>query len=175
MVAAFRLDVFDQLQAIEQADSGLLRTMVMRSPAEPTLVYVLVVFESQEKARARESGILGASGSWSEFGQRWGTSWMARPSFSTSTWCGTNLRWRPRPRSNVSHSPRRLPDRFDAALCQFGSDVACEQFLGSTDISHRCIEVREGTTAHERVSLFTGGQFSKWQHGRRDPRGVPRE
>ena len=48
------LDVFDQLKAIEQPDSGLLRTMVMRSPAEPTQVYVLVVFESQEKARARE-------------------------------------------------------------------------------------------------------------------------
>jgi quinol monooxygenase YgiN len=48
------LDVFDQLRAIEQADSGLLRTMVMRSPTQPTLVYVLVVFESEEKARARE-------------------------------------------------------------------------------------------------------------------------
>lgn len=48
------LDVFDQLRAIEQADSGLLKTMVMRSSAEPSQVYVLVVFESQEKARARE-------------------------------------------------------------------------------------------------------------------------
>ena len=48
------LDVFDQLRAIEQADSGLLRTMVMRSQADPTLVYALVVFESEEKARARE-------------------------------------------------------------------------------------------------------------------------
>ena len=48
------LDVFEQLQAIEQADSGLLRTMVMRSQADPSLVYVLVVFDSEEKARARE-------------------------------------------------------------------------------------------------------------------------
>jgi quinol monooxygenase YgiN len=48
------LDVFEQLQAIEQADSGLVRTMVMRSQADPTLVYVLVVFDSEEKARARE-------------------------------------------------------------------------------------------------------------------------
>jgi quinol monooxygenase YgiN len=48
------LDVFEQLNAIEQADSGLLRTMVMRSQADPTLVYVLVVFDSEEKARARE-------------------------------------------------------------------------------------------------------------------------
>ena len=48
------LDVIDQLRAIEQADSGLLRTMVMRSQADPTLVFVLVVFDSEEKARARE-------------------------------------------------------------------------------------------------------------------------
>ncbi len=48
------LDVFDQLRAIEQPDSGLVRTMVMRSQSDPSLVYVLVVFESEEKARARE-------------------------------------------------------------------------------------------------------------------------
>ena len=48
------LAVLDQLHAIEQADSGLLRTTVMRSQADPTVVYVLVVFESEEKARARE-------------------------------------------------------------------------------------------------------------------------
>ncbi|MGZ4588714.1 MAG: antibiotic biosynthesis monooxygenase family protein [Mycobacteriaceae bacterium] len=48
------LDVFEQLRAIEQADSGLLRTTVMRSQADPSLVYVLVVFDSEEKARARE-------------------------------------------------------------------------------------------------------------------------
>ncbi len=48
------LDVFEQLQAIEQADSGLIRTTVMQSQADPTVLYVLVVFESEEKARARE-------------------------------------------------------------------------------------------------------------------------
>jgi quinol monooxygenase YgiN len=48
------LDVFEQLQAIEQADSGLLKTMVMRSQADPSLVYVLVLFDSEDKARARE-------------------------------------------------------------------------------------------------------------------------
>lgn len=48
------LDVFEQLHAIEQADSGLLKTMVMRSQADPTLVFVLVVFDSEEKARTRE-------------------------------------------------------------------------------------------------------------------------
>jgi heme-degrading monooxygenase HmoA len=48
------LDVFEQLQAIEQADSGLSRTMVMRSQADPTVVFVLVLFDSEEKARERE-------------------------------------------------------------------------------------------------------------------------
>ena len=48
------LDVFEQLRAIEQADSGLMRTMVMRSQADPNLVYALVVFDSEQKARARE-------------------------------------------------------------------------------------------------------------------------
>ena len=48
------LDVFEQVRALEQADSGLLKTMVMRSQADPTQVYVLVAFESEEKARARE-------------------------------------------------------------------------------------------------------------------------
>lgn len=48
------LGVFEQLQAIEQADSGLSRTLVMRSQADPNLVYVLVLFDSEEKARTRE-------------------------------------------------------------------------------------------------------------------------
>lgn len=48
------LHVFEQLQGIEQADSGLRRTMVMRSKADPTVVFVLVLFDSEEKARARE-------------------------------------------------------------------------------------------------------------------------
>jgi len=45
----------------------------VRSPSEPTLVHVLVVFESQEKARARNT-ILDASRGWNEFGQRRETS-----------------------------------------------------------------------------------------------------
>ncbi|HEY8728403.1 MAG TPA: antibiotic biosynthesis monooxygenase [Acidothermaceae bacterium] len=48
------LNAFAQLRAIEQTDSGLVRTTVMRSQADPTVMYVLVVFESEEKARARE-------------------------------------------------------------------------------------------------------------------------
>ena len=48
------LNVFEQLHAIEQPDSGLVRTTIMRSQADPTQVYVLVVFDSEERARARE-------------------------------------------------------------------------------------------------------------------------
>ena len=43
-----------QLQAIEQPDSGLLRTMVLQDQKDPDHFYTLVVFESEEKARARE-------------------------------------------------------------------------------------------------------------------------
>jgi heme-degrading monooxygenase HmoA len=46
--------VFEQLQALEQPGSGLLRTMTMRDQSDPSQVYVLIVFESEEKARARE-------------------------------------------------------------------------------------------------------------------------
>ena len=48
------LSVFGQLHALEQPDSGLLRTIVMRSQSDPAQVFVLVLFESEEKARARE-------------------------------------------------------------------------------------------------------------------------
>lgn len=43
-----------QLRAAEQPGSGLLRTLVMQDQADPHRVYTLVVFESEEKARARE-------------------------------------------------------------------------------------------------------------------------
>lgn len=48
------LEVFEQLGAIEQEDSGLVQTLVMRSQADPTEVFVVVVFESEEKARTRD-------------------------------------------------------------------------------------------------------------------------
>lgn len=48
------LDILAQLRAIEQPDSGLLRTTAMRDQKDPDLVYLMVVFESEEKARARE-------------------------------------------------------------------------------------------------------------------------
>lgn len=43
-----------QLRAAEQPGSGLLRTLVMQDQADPSRVFTLVVFESEEKARARE-------------------------------------------------------------------------------------------------------------------------
>jgi quinol monooxygenase YgiN len=44
----------ERLRAAEQSGSGLLRTIVMRDQKEPDQCYTLVVFESEEKARARE-------------------------------------------------------------------------------------------------------------------------
>ena len=45
----------EQLRAFEQPDSGLLRTIVMQDQKDPARVFVLVVLESEEKARAREN------------------------------------------------------------------------------------------------------------------------
>jgi hypothetical protein len=44
----------EQLQAVEQPGSGLLRTMIMQDQKDPEQFFTLVVFESEEKARARE-------------------------------------------------------------------------------------------------------------------------
>ena len=44
----------DQLQAAEQPNSGLLRSTAMRDQDDPGRVLMLVVFESEEHARARE-------------------------------------------------------------------------------------------------------------------------
>jgi quinol monooxygenase YgiN len=43
-----------QIRAAEQPGSGLVRTLVMRDQSDPSRVYTLVVFESEEQARARE-------------------------------------------------------------------------------------------------------------------------
>jgi len=45
---------YQQLQAVEQPGSGLVRSTAMRDQKDPSSVYMLVVFESEEKARARE-------------------------------------------------------------------------------------------------------------------------
>ena len=46
--------LFDQLKATEQPGSGLLRSTAFRDQNDPSRLYMLVVFESEEKARARE-------------------------------------------------------------------------------------------------------------------------
>ncbi len=47
--------LFEQLRAVEQPGSGLVRSMAMRDENDPSRIYTLVVFESEEKARAREN------------------------------------------------------------------------------------------------------------------------
>ena len=42
------------LEAAEQAGSGLLRSTTMRDQQDPDSVYTMVVFDSEESARARE-------------------------------------------------------------------------------------------------------------------------
>lgn len=46
--------VYEQLQAAEQEGSGLVRSTLMRDQNDPNAVYMLVVFESEERARERE-------------------------------------------------------------------------------------------------------------------------
>ncbi len=46
--------VMDALDAVEQPGSGLLRSLTMTEREDPRQVHVLVVFESEEQARARE-------------------------------------------------------------------------------------------------------------------------
>lgn len=46
--------VLDTLHAIEQPDSGLLRSIAMRDHKDPARVYMLVLFESEQAARRRE-------------------------------------------------------------------------------------------------------------------------
>lgn len=46
--------VMDALAAVEQPRSGLLRSLAMTEQGDPRQVHILVVFESEEKARARE-------------------------------------------------------------------------------------------------------------------------
>jgi len=46
--------VNNQIRAAEQPGSGLVRTLVMHDQKDPGQVHTLVVFESEEKARARE-------------------------------------------------------------------------------------------------------------------------
>jgi heme-degrading monooxygenase HmoA len=47
--------LFEQMQALEEPGSGLLRSTALRDQNDPSWVYVLIVFDSEEKARAREN------------------------------------------------------------------------------------------------------------------------
>jgi len=46
--------LFDLLQAAEQPGSGLVRSTAFRDQNDPTRLHMLVVFEDEVKARARE-------------------------------------------------------------------------------------------------------------------------
>jgi quinol monooxygenase YgiN len=47
--------LIEQLRAVEQPGSGLVRSTAMRDQNDPSRLYMLVVFESEEQARAREN------------------------------------------------------------------------------------------------------------------------
>jgi quinol monooxygenase YgiN len=52
----------EQLQAAEQPDTGLVRSTAMRDQNDPLKVYMMVVFDSEESARAREDDPRRAAG-----------------------------------------------------------------------------------------------------------------
>jgi hypothetical protein len=47
--------IMEMLRGIEQPDSGLIRHLAFRDQADPQLIRTLALFESEEKARAREA------------------------------------------------------------------------------------------------------------------------
>jgi antibiotic biosynthesis monooxygenase (ABM) superfamily enzyme len=47
--------LIDQLKSVEQPGSGLVRSTAMRDQKDPSRVYMMVVFDSEERARAREN------------------------------------------------------------------------------------------------------------------------
>jgi quinol monooxygenase YgiN len=62
--------LYQQLRATEQPGSGLVRSTAMRDQKDPSLVYMMVVFESEEKA-AHASRIRGARRGCKRRGQPW--------------------------------------------------------------------------------------------------------
>ncbi len=48
------MTMHERIQALEEPDSGLLRTTIGWDQKDPQVSYVFVAFESEEKARARE-------------------------------------------------------------------------------------------------------------------------
>ena len=51
----------EEIQAYEQPDSGLLRTMAMQDQNDPSQFYVLIVFESEEREPVPASRIRDAT------------------------------------------------------------------------------------------------------------------
>jgi antibiotic biosynthesis monooxygenase (ABM) superfamily enzyme len=49
------LRLIEQLRSVEQPGSGLVRSTVMRDQNDPTAIHMLVVFDSEAKAREREA------------------------------------------------------------------------------------------------------------------------
>lgn len=47
--------LLEQLEAIEQPGSGLVRTTALQDDSDPNRIHVLVVFDSEESARVREN------------------------------------------------------------------------------------------------------------------------
>jgi quinol monooxygenase YgiN len=47
--------LYEQLRAAEQPGTGLIRSTAMKDQNDPNRVYMLIVFESEEKAREREN------------------------------------------------------------------------------------------------------------------------
>jgi antibiotic biosynthesis monooxygenase (ABM) superfamily enzyme len=47
-------ELLEQLRSIEQPDSGLLRSTAMLDQNDPSMLYLMVVFDNEEQARARE-------------------------------------------------------------------------------------------------------------------------
>ena len=47
-------ELIAQIRAAEQPNSGLVRSLMMRDQADPSRVLALVLFQSEELARARE-------------------------------------------------------------------------------------------------------------------------
>jgi hypothetical protein len=47
--------LFELFQASEQPDSGLVRSVAMHDQKDPAKAHILVVFESEDRARAREN------------------------------------------------------------------------------------------------------------------------
>ena len=49
------ISVIEQLNAIEQPDSGLVRQIALQDQKDPNKYFMLAIFESEEKARKREN------------------------------------------------------------------------------------------------------------------------